>query len=114
MPEGPRLSGPSACSRRPVAEPWRVSALPGEASIEPSSASPGVRSHCRVRNGGTEYVRNSGMEWMGGGAKRRFGRVISDCHPSEGRAENKYDVWISVYGLYFKRPPHWGDNRTLP
>jgi hypothetical protein len=64
MPEGPRLSGPSACSRRPVAEPWWASALPGgEASIEPSSASPGVRSHCRVRNGGTKYVRN--LAWSG-------------------------------------------------
>jgi hypothetical protein len=55
------------------------------------------------------------MEWMGGGAKRGFGRVISDCHPSEGKAENKYDVWIiGYYGFYFKRPPHWGDDRTLP
>jgi hypothetical protein len=28
----------------------------------------GFRSRCRFRNGGTGYVRESGMEWMRGGA----------------------------------------------
>jgi hypothetical protein len=36
---------------------------------------PGVRSHCRFRSRGTEYVRESGMKWMSGGAKRQCGRA---------------------------------------
>ena len=36
-----------------------------------------VRSHCRVRKRGTEYVRESGMKWMsGGGATRRCDRHL--------------------------------------
>jgi hypothetical protein len=35
-----------------------------------------VRSHCRFRNRGTEYVTESGMKWMSGGAKRQCGRVL--------------------------------------
>jgi hypothetical protein len=35
-----------------------------------------VRSHCRLRNRGTNSLRKSGMEWMSGGAKRRCGRTL--------------------------------------
>ena len=30
---------------------------------------PRVRSHCRLRNRGTEYASQSGMKWMRGGAE---------------------------------------------
>jgi hypothetical protein len=56
----------------------------------PSAAVPGVRSHCRFRNRGAEYVSESGITWMSGaeyviesgvkwmrgGAKRQCGRAL--------------------------------------
>ena len=35
---------------------------------------PRVRSHCRFRNRGTEYVGNSGVKWMGSNIKRPCNR----------------------------------------
>jgi hypothetical protein len=37
----------------------------------------GVRSRCRFRNRGTEYVSESGMKWMGGGTKRQCDRALA-------------------------------------
>jgi hypothetical protein len=42
-------------------DPFPRSRTPS-ASASPSPAPPGVRSHCRSRNRGTEYVRKSGMK----------------------------------------------------
>jgi hypothetical protein len=36
-----------------------------------------IRSHCRFRNSGTEYDRESGMKWMRGGTKRQCDRALS-------------------------------------
>jgi hypothetical protein len=38
--------------------------------------SPRVRSHCRFRNRSTEYVRESGVEWMSGSTKRQCDRAL--------------------------------------
>jgi hypothetical protein len=35
-----------------------------------------VRSHRRFRNRGTEYVSESGIEWMSGGTKRQCDRAL--------------------------------------
>ena len=35
-----------------------------------------VRSHCRFRNRGTEYVGESGIKWMSGGTKRQRGQAL--------------------------------------
>jgi hypothetical protein len=37
---------------------------------------PRVRSHCRFRNRGTDYISESGMKWMSGGAKRQCDRAL--------------------------------------
>jgi hypothetical protein len=40
----------------------------------------GFRPHCCFRNRGTEYVGDSGMQWMSGGAKRQRDRALrSPC-----------------------------------
>ena len=36
-----------------------------------------VRSHCRFKNRGTEYVSESVMKWMSGGTKRECDRALS-------------------------------------
>jgi hypothetical protein len=43
---------------------------------------PRVRSHYRFKNRGTEYIRESGMERMSGGAKRQCDRAL---HPPPPR-----------------------------
>jgi hypothetical protein len=40
-----------------------------------------VRSHCRFRNRGTEYVREYGMKRMNGGTKRQCDRALPDAPP---------------------------------
>jgi hypothetical protein len=35
-----------------------------------------VQSHCRFRKRGTEYVSESGIKWMSGGAKRQCDRAL--------------------------------------
>jgi hypothetical protein len=37
---------------------------------------PRVRSHCRFRSRGTEYVSESGMKWISGGTKRQCDRAL--------------------------------------
>jgi hypothetical protein len=37
---------------------------------------PRVRSHCRFRNRGTEYVSESGKKWMQGSTKRQCDRAL--------------------------------------
>jgi hypothetical protein len=37
---------------------------------------PRVRSHCRFRNSGTEYVSDSGVKWMRGGTQRQCDRAL--------------------------------------
>jgi hypothetical protein len=54
-------------SRRPAAARWPAAT---------ASSRPGVRSHCRFRKRGSEHVSDSGMKWVGGGAKRRCGRAL--------------------------------------
>ena len=41
---------------------------------------PRVRSHCRFRNRGTEYVSGSCIKWIGGGAKRQCDRALRQPH----------------------------------
>ena len=38
---------------------------------------PGVRSHCRFRNRGTEYVSEPGMKWMNDSTKRECDRALA-------------------------------------
>jgi hypothetical protein len=40
-------------------------------------ATPRVRSHCRFRSRGTEYVGEYGIKWMRGSTKRQFGRALA-------------------------------------
>ena len=51
---------------------------------------PRVRSHCRFRNRGTEYVSDSGMKRMSGGTKRPCGRVL--CRPRPARTGRPLEV----------------------
>ena len=44
-------------------------------------ASPRVRSHCRFRYRGTEYVSKSGMKWMSGSTKRQCNRACPSLSP---------------------------------
>jgi hypothetical protein len=40
------------------------------------SVEPRVRSHCRFRNRGTEYVGDSGITWMSASTKRQCDRAL--------------------------------------
>jgi hypothetical protein len=48
----------------------------GSADAPRSAGAPGVRSHGRLRNRGTEYASGSGVKWVRGGAKRRCDRAL--------------------------------------
>jgi hypothetical protein len=43
-------------------------------------------------------------------------RVISDCHPSDGRAENKSNLWIIAIWILFQEVPSvgWQSDITRP
>jgi hypothetical protein len=43
---------------------------------QPAVVRPRVRSHCRFRNRGAEYVRESGIKWMRGSTRRQCDRAL--------------------------------------
>jgi hypothetical protein len=47
------------------------------ASASSGRAGPRVRSHCRFRNRGTDYLGESGMKWMSGCTKRQCDRALA-------------------------------------
>jgi hypothetical protein len=57
------------CTRSRTCTPWRPPCL---------RSRPRVRSHCRVRNRGTEYVSKSGMKWMSGSTAASQAAVTSN------------------------------------
>ena len=69
---------------RPASETWAHAAWrklkPTEHALERRRCAPGVRSQCRVRDRGTEYVSESGIKWM---TKRQRDRAL--CAPLAGR-----------------------------
>jgi hypothetical protein len=44
-----------------------------------------ARSNCQFRNRGTDYISESGMKWMSGGARRQCDRALARCR--RGRAQ---------------------------
>ena len=46
---------------------------------------PRVRSHCRFRNRGTEYVSKTEIKWMSGGAKRPCDRALRSATAAPSR-----------------------------
>ena len=93
---------------------------------------PGVRSHRRVRNRGTEYVSESGIKWMSGSTKRRAlrgpcrgparrwrSRARYACRPrlDEGRAVTLHPpfsvsiyirlyIYYNIYSTIYMDPPY--------
>jgi hypothetical protein len=73
----------SPLANEPVSHPaqarWRGlsgRAAPAGARRLRRRGRPGVRSHCRFRNRGTEYVSEYGIKWISGGAKRQCDRAL--------------------------------------
>jgi hypothetical protein len=60
-------------SRQPAPHAGLTQAKPGRAR---TAAPPRARPRRRFRNRGTKCVSEPGIKWMGGGAKRRCGRVV--------------------------------------
>jgi hypothetical protein len=52
------------------------------ADVRPVDAPPRVRSHCRFRNRGTEYVSKSGVKGMSGSTKRQCDRALAPPPPA--------------------------------
>ena len=46
--------------------------------LERVLAEPRVRSHCRFRKRGAEYVNESGMKWISGRTTRQSGRALAE------------------------------------
>ena len=61
VPSSPRRWRPASCVLR---------------ASESSAPSPGVRSHGRFRNRGTDSLSESGMKWMCGGTQRQRDRAL--------------------------------------
>jgi hypothetical protein len=52
-----------------------------------------VRSHCRFRNRGTDYLSESGIEWMSGSTKRQCDRALG-ATPSGTSRYNSIDLGL--------------------
>jgi hypothetical protein len=61
---------------------------------------PGVRSHCRFRSRGTDYVSEAGVEWMNGGAKRPCLSAL--CAHTKAQYKTTDLLWETLRAL--KRP----------
>jgi hypothetical protein len=74
--------GHMARRQRRVSEPAGRSASGSDARLS-RRARTRVRSHCRFRNRGTEYVRDFGIKWMSSSTKRRCDRALARTPGSE-------------------------------
>jgi hypothetical protein len=74
--------------------------------VELERAGPGVRSHCRFRRRGSEYVRESGITRVCGGAKRPCDRARSSRDPTarSQRSSRPECCWLRS-SFASRRPP---------
>ena len=93
----------AAAARRRVKRGWGAGAAAGGGALAASSAAEGlpaarvqatqnlrrVRSHCRFRNRGTEYVSEFGIKWLSGGAKRQCDRALAEPHAARAGGQRR-------------------------
>ena len=65
-----------------------------------------VRSHCRFRNRGTEYVRTFVMEWMGGGTSRQCDRALRRAQVQHLPRHDRHGQPRTLKSFYH-RPVHF-------
>jgi hypothetical protein len=70
-------AGRAAALERPAPPAPGGSSVKTERPQAAAASAPRVRSHCRFRNRGTDYLSTSCMKWMSGNAKRRCDRALS-------------------------------------
>ena len=82
LPPGPAEQQPTLPElENSEANPTDFRCTSPRATAAAAPPAPRVRSHCRFRNRGTDYVRESGMKWMNASTKRQCDRALPSPPP---------------------------------